>query len=332
MRCTATGSTATTVRRVPAPAAGSSADSAPTIQGAIDAAHRRGGEVVQLSGGTYLLSRPLMLLDGVTLRGEGATSTRVKAGPQFLAETGPFGGHPLITTNGATGVTISDLTADHSGDTLDGNTTNRLDEYLIDVRYSRNAVVQRVTTVNPFTYSIAVVASTDFCILGNATSVATNGTYDQLDGIHILDSGFGVVQGNTVDQGTGTDGDDGLVAHSIGDPVHDVAYLDNTVRGGRHGSAMQIAVGEAGAYNLTIRNNRFWGSTSGLITGYYGGTGPVTGVEVRDNHFEDNSGPSVDFYGNLEGIVLSGNTASRSGAFTVVDGFGDRVDDQGNSY
>ncbi len=329
--CTATGSTATTVRRVQAPPAGSTADWSATIQGAIDTASRRGGEVVQLEAGTYLLSKPLVLRSGVTLKGVGA-ATRLKAGPQFLKKKGPFGGHPLITTNGASKVTISDLTADHSGNTLNGNTPGRLTEYLIDVRYSSNAVVQRVTTVNPFTYSIAVVASSDFCIRGNSTSVATNGRYDQLDGIHILDSSFGVVQGNTVDQGSGTDGDDGLVAHSIGEPVHDVAYLENTVRGGRHGSAMQIAVADAGAYNLTIAGNRFWGSTGGLVTGYYGGKGPVSNVEVRNNRFEDNAGPSVDIYGAVTGIVLSANTALRSGAFQVVSGFGNRVDAHGNSY
>lgn len=329
--CTATGSTATAVRKVAAPAAGSTADWAGTIQSAIDTASRRGGEVVQLAAGTYPLSKPLVLRSGVTLKGAGAV-TRLKAGPQFLTRKGPFGGHPLITTNGATKVTISDLTADHSGNTLNGNTPNRLNEYLIDVRYSTNAVVQRVTTVNPFTYSIAVVASTDFCVRYNTTSVATNGKYDQLDGIHILDSSFGVVQGNTVDQGSGTDGDDGLVAHSMGEPIHDVAYLDNTVRGGRHGSAMQIAVADAGAYNLTIAGNRFWGSTGGLVTGYYGGTGPVSNVSVRDNTFTDIPGPSVDIYGAITGIVLSGNTAVRSGAFQVVSGFGTRIDVWGNSY
>lgn len=330
MSCIATGSTATTVSRVEAPRGDSTVDWAGTIQAAIDASSGRGGEVVQLSAGTYLLSRPLILRDGVTLKGAGS-ATRLKAGPQFLESTGPFGGHPLITTNGASRVTISDLTADHSGDTLDGNTSNRLTEYLIDVRYSTNVVVQDVATVNPFTYSIAVVASSGFCIRNNTTSVSTNGRYDQLDGIHILDASFGVVQGNTVDQGSGSDGDDGLVAHSMGEPVHDVAYLGNTVRGGPHGSAMQIAVGKAGAYNLTIAGNRFWGSSGGLVTGYYGGKGPVTNVEVRDNRFEDNPGLSVDIFGKLTGVVLSGNKACRSGAFQINPGFGDRVDSLGYS-
>lgn len=297
------------------------------IQKAIDAASRRSGGVVQLAAGTYMVSRPLVLRSGVALKGAGK-STRVKAGPLFLKNRGPFGGHPLITTNGSTKVTISDLVADQSGDTLNGNTPYRLNEYLIDVRYTDNAVVQRVTTANPFTYSIAVVASTNFCVRNNFTSVSTSGKYNQLDGIHIFDSSVGVVQGNTVDQGSGSDGDDGLVAHSIGEPVHDVAYLNNKVRGGRHGSAMQIAVGAAGAYNLTIKGNRFWGSPNGLITGYYGGRGPVKNVEVRDNVFQDNAGRSVDFFGAISQIVLAGNTACRSGSFNVTAGAGNWIDGQ----
>jgi polygalacturonase len=330
MACTATGSTATPVHPVDAPRTNSAAGDASLIQDAIDAASRSGGGTVQLAPGTYLLSRPLVLRDGVALKGMGS-STRLKAGQDFLDEPGPFGGHPLVTTNGASDVTISDLVADHSGDTLDGNTKTRLTEYLIDVRHSTNAIVQRVTTMNPFTYSIAVVGSSNFCIRNNTTSVSTNGRYNQLDGIHILDSSFGIVQANQVDQGSGADGDDGLVAHSMGEAVHDVAYLDNDVRGGRHGSAMQIAVADNGAHNLTIAGNRFWGSTGGVRTGYYGGVGDVTDIELTDNLFEDNNGPSIDLFGNLSGIVLSGNTACRSGGFSVFTGFGDRLDPQGYS-
>lgn len=320
--CSATGSTATAITRVAAPT--TTTDSARSIQTAIDSASRRGGGVIQLAAGTYQLSRPLVLRTGVALKGLGAT-TRLKAGTQFLRNLGPFGGHPLVSSNGADRVTISDLVADHSGNTLDGNTPQRLNEYMIDVRYSDNAVVQRVTTVNPFTYSIAVVASTNFCVQNNSTSVSTNGKYNQLDGIHIFDSSYGVVQSNIVDQGSGTDGDDGLVAHSIGEPVHDVAYLNNTVRGGRHGSAMQIAVADAGAYNLTIKGNRFWGSPNGLITGYYGGQGPITNIEVRGNNFVDNRGPSVNFFGAVTKIVVAENNACRSGAFTVANGTGNQL-------
>lgn len=50
----------------------------------------------------------------------------LKAGPDFLEFEGPFGGHPpLITTNGALNVTISQLTADQNGEELDANLPGR---------------------------------------------------------------------------------------------------------------------------------------------------------------------------------------------------------------
>ena len=90
--------------------------------------------------------------------------------------------------------------------------------YLIDVRDSENAVVIGVRTRNPFSYSIAVVGSSGFCVSRCNTQVATSGLYNQLDGIHVLDSNDGQVIGNYVDQRIGTDGDDGLVAHTISAP------------------------------------------------------------------------------------------------------------------
>ena len=158
----------------------------------------------------------------------------LKAGPKFLDSTGPDGGYPIVTTAGASNVTIANLTADQSGDVLNGNAApnNRLTAYLIDVRNSHNVVVDGVYTRNPFTYSIAVVGSNDFCVVHCNTRVATSGRYNQLDGIHILDSDTGQVIDNYVNQGAGTDGDDGLVAHTIGAPVYDVLYANNTVRGG----------------------------------------------------------------------------------------------------
>ncbi|MFP3525826.1 hypothetical protein SB912_25405, partial [Pantoea sp. SIMBA_072] len=77
----------------------------------------------------------------------------LKATSRFLKAKGPLGGHPLITTNGSQNVTIADLTADQSGDVIDGNVSGRLKEYLVDVRNSTNAVVEGVATKNPFTYS-----------------------------------------------------------------------------------------------------------------------------------------------------------------------------------
>ena len=323
-KCSATGSSAVAVTTVPRPSK-SIADNSVVIQKAIDRAAQSGGAIVQLPKGKFSLDRPLIVKDNVELRGEGA-ATVLKASTRFLESRGPYGGHPLITTSGARNVTISRLTADHSGDLWKANSIDgRLNEYLIDVRHSENAVVENVITKNPFTYSIAVVGSSRFCVRSSQTTAATSGRYDQLDGIHVLGSHDGLVAGNYVDQGRGTDGDDGLAAHTMGETVHDIEFLNNTVRGGRHGAAMQLALGEKHIYNITVRNNLFWGSPVGVHTGYYGGDAPICNVVVSGNTFVDIPGPSVDLFGRLSGVSVTGNKRIRSGDTRVDPGMGNRI-------
>ena len=144
------------------------------VQEAIDLAHRRGGGVVRLGVGTYVTDRPLRVRSRVALVGNGP-QTVVKAGPAFLSSRGPLGGHPLITTYGASDVTVANLTADQSGDVLDGNVPERLTEFCVDGRHSTNLVFDRVSTRNPFSYSIAVVATSQFCVRGCQTRVTTVG-------------------------------------------------------------------------------------------------------------------------------------------------------------
>ena len=258
--CSAPGATATRLFAPSGMVANNATDNTGAIQRAINAASSAGGGVVALPAGTFLVNGHLTLKNNVKLTGVGP-ATVLKAGLRFLDSAGIDGGYPIVTTAGASNVTIANLTADQSGDVLNGNVrpADRLAAYLIDVRGSHNVVVDGVYTRNPFTYSIAVVGSNDFCIVHCNTRVATSGRYNQLDGIHILDSNTGQVIDNYLDQRVGTDGDDGLVAHTIGAPVYDVLYANNTVRGGSGGSGMQIAIGNYSIYNLTIRNNDFYG-------------------------------------------------------------------------
>ncbi|MEZ0490923.1 glycosyl hydrolase family 28-related protein [Kineococcus sp. TBRC 1896] len=290
------------------------------MQAAIEVAHAGGGGVVRLSRGTYLTEAPIRLRSGVALRGDGS-GTVLKAGPDFLSRTGPHGGHPLLTTEGADDVTIAALTADHSGDALDADVPGRLVEYLVDGRHSENLLLEEVTTCNPFTYSIAIVGSSRFSVRGCRTSVSTSGRYTQLDGIHVLGSRYGEVIGNDVDQGGGDDGDDGLVAHTITQPCHDVVFRDNRVRGGRHGSAMQLAVGGATLHDVVVRNNFFYDSPRGLRSGQWSAGGMlrrviVGGDAAGGNAFWNNGGAAVDFAEvPTEDVVVSHNTSVASGEF-----------------
>lgn len=339
--CAASGATSSRLFPLSGANTVGTADDTNVIQSAINTASAAGGGTVPIPAGTYLIDGHVMLKSNVKLVGAGP-STVLKAGPSFLATTGPDGGYPLITTAGARNVTIADLTADQSGNTLDADAhqSARLAAYLIDVRDSENAVVIGVRTRNPFTYSIAIVGSSGFCVSRCNTQVATSGLYNELDGIHVLDSHDGQVIGDYIDQRIGTDGDDGLVAHTMTAPVYDVLFADNTVRGGNDGDGMQLAVGKYPIYDVTIRDNDFWGSPYGIRTGYWG-TGPggvVRDVSITGNHIHDlvpghafpHGGNAVNIggfgaIGPVEDVVVTGNDVCRAGAIIVVRGSGNLV-------
>jgi polygalacturonase len=343
-KCSASGATATARFRPRGAAANGVTDDTSAIQNAIDAASSAGGGVVPLPAGTFLINGHLVLKSNVKLTGAGPSATIIKAGPKFLASTGPDGGYPVITTDGASNVTIANLTADQNGRVLNGNANpaQRLSAYLIDLRDSHNVVASDVYTRNPFTYSIAVVGSSDFCVAHCNTLVATSGLYNQLDGIHVLDSHTGQVIRNHIDQRVGTDGDDGLVAHTISAPVYDVLYANNVVRGGNHGNGMQLAVGNYPVYDLVIRNNNFWGSPFGIRTGYYdtGTNGAVHNVIVTGNYIHDlvpgatfpDGGNAVDIgdFGAVAPVTyikVTDNRVCKAGVIKVVPGTGNIVAD-----
>jgi len=335
-RCAARGASAT--RRYPAvgAVANSAVDATPAIQQAIDEASSDGGGIVELPAGTFVLDGHLRMRSNVKLAGAGP-ATVLTAGPAFLDTMGPDGGYPLVTTSGAANVTIADLTANQNGEVLNGNENPgvRLSAYLIDVRYSHNVVVDDVYTRNPFTYSIAVVDSNDFCVTQCNTQVASSGRYDQLDGIHILDSHTGQVIGNHVDQRIGTDGDDGLVAHTVNAPVYDVLYAENVVRGGNNGNGMQLAVGNYPVHDITIRDNNFWGSPFGIRTGYWstGLNGAVYNIDISRNYIHDlvpgktfpDGGNAIDIGGfgavaPVTHIAVINNRICRAGVIIVTYG------------
>lgn len=339
--CVASGATATRVFKPSGLASNMSADNTNAIQEAIDAASSAGGGVVTLPAGVFLVDGHLILKKNVRLVGVGPT-TILKAGPRFLNSTGPDGGFPVVTTAGASNVTIANLTADQSGNILGGNAEpgRRLEATLIDVRRSHNVVVDSVYTRNPFTYSIAVIDSNDFCIARCNTLVATSGLYNQLDGIHVLDSNTGQVIGNHVDQRVGTDGDDGLVAHTIRAPVFDVLYADNSVRGGNNGDGMQLAVGMYPIYNITIRDNDFYGSPFGIRTGYYNTLigGAVHDIIITDNYIHDlvpgnafpHGGDAIAIsrfgpIGSVTNIIVTDNQTCNAGIIRVVPASGNIV-------
>lgn len=310
-------------------------DATPAIQATIDELEKTGGGFVILPAGTFVLNGHLLMKNNTGIQGVGP-QTILQAGPDFLDSTEKVG-YSIIKTTGASNVTIQNLLADHQGHILDANKINRFLGYVIHIHKSANVIVNNVYTRNPFTYSIVAEESTQFCIKNSNTQVATKGRYDQLDGIHVLNSTFGDVLNNYVDQGVGDDGDDGLVAHTIDGTVHDITYAGNKVRGGKRGSGMQIALTNTTdtIFNIKIQNNEFWGSPRGIRTGYYGETGGsvhdviIGGSAENGNYIHDNIfgntkvGDVVNIYGNGDdpyNITVSHTYSCNAGKISVGKG------------
>lgn len=321
----ATGSTATSQYPVTA-TPNDAVDDTASIQGRIDAAGRAGGGIVKLPAGTFVINGKLRMANNVKLEGVGS-ATILKAGPSFTTNTGPAGGYPIVTTAGADNTTLSNFTADQSGDTLNGNVTGRLNEYVIDVRDAVNSVVQGVHTKNPFTYSIAFVGGSNWCVKNSSTQSATNGKYVELDGIHAMNTSFGDIVGNVVDQRKGTDGDDGIAIHTYGtDDAHDIRIANNSVRGGRHGAGIDLAGGSGTIYNIEVVGNTVWGSPRGVEDAYYDGTKQIHHIKVVGNTFRDNDiktvGGAADFERPVTYVTMTDNTACNSGGYRLPAGVG----------
>lgn len=327
--CSATGSSATMRLTVPRLDADGTRDDFSAIQNAINLAGQRGGGIVSLPAGTFMIDSHLVMRNNVELTGVGP-ATVIKAGPGFLATQGPGGGYSLITTAGASNVTIADLTANQSGQTLNGNVPARLSGYVVEGLYSSNVLINGVYVRDPFTYSIAMVRSADFCIVNCNVKVTTANLYNQLDGIHILDSHSGQVIGNTI-----RSGDDGMAAHTIGAPVYDVLFADNKVFGGETDAGLQFAIGGFPIYGVEVEDNDFYGSLYGIRVGYYGSSATVSNILISANYIhnlaEGDRFPAIDLDGGLgsgdsiKDTTVIGNRICRAGAITVEPGAGNAV-------
>jgi hypothetical protein len=337
----ATGATNTTLRATLSPGATHA-----QINTAIQNASNAGGGIVRLNAGTYTINGRIVMRSNVKLEGPdvptGTQPTAVlKAGSSFM--TNPmYGGYSMITNaSGAKNWTLDDIMADQSGDVLNGNkdADGRLSAYLVEARGATNVVFDQVWTRRPFTYSIVMVDTTKFGIRNSDTQVNTAGKYDQLDGIHVLQGSYGDVVDNHVDQGfTGTkgDGDDGLVAHTIDAVAHHINYRNNWVRGGRHGSSLQLAGGSYNIYDIVIQNNTFVcdnATDDGVKFGYYGSSKSaieritVGGASGKGNYFVDCRAFAVDFDdGPARSINVQYNGKdSATGGYHVPSGNGNIV-------
>lgn len=332
--CSTTGSSATKVVTPTGLVAGGTTDNTTAIQNAINTAGKGGGGIVSLPAGTFMINGHLIMKNNVELTGIGPT-TVLEAGPKFLTTTGTGGGYPIISTAGASNVTIANLTANQSGTTLSANNTaTRLNSYVVEGRSSSNVLFNGVSVINPFTYSIAMVGVSNFCVENSSVNASTTDTkYNQLDGVHIMDSNTGNVINNTI-----ISGDDGLAAHTLGSaPVYNVLFANNLVYGGDGAAGLQFAIGSPAAiYGVTVEDNDFYGSLYGIHTGYYGSTatGSVYNISMSNNYIynllDGTSALAVQMgddgqVGAITNVAISNTLLCNVGGIEVQTGTGNTV-------
>jgi hypothetical protein len=191
-----------------------------------------------------------------------------------------------------------------------------------------------VSVINPFTYSIAMVGVSNFCVENSSVNASTTDTkYNQLDGVHIMDSNTGNVINNTI-----ISGDDGLAAHTLGSaPVYNVLFANNLVYGGDGAAGLQFAIGSPAAiYGVTVEDNDFYGSLYGIHTGYYGSTatGSVYNISMSNNYIynllDGTSALAVQMgddgqVGAITNVAISNTLLCNVGGIEVQTGTGNTV-------
>ncbi len=277
-------------------------DSSTEIETAITKASSAsgGGEVV-LQAGTYTIDHTIDVSSNVVLTGAAESSTTLIAGSTANVD-------PMVTTNGGNNITVENMTVNQDGESRAAK--QNLSYYMVEDRDGSNVIFQNIATREPTTYSMVAVGASTFCFRDNNVeqNPGENGKFDQLDGIHILNSSNGDVLDNYVDNSYdgATDGDDGLVAHAYGGTVSNVTYSGNVVRGGKNGEGMGVWISSGTISNITVTGNEFWGE---------GGIHPGASGSLTNSVFTDNI-----LHNNSEGITLAGSGLTVTGNYSCSSG------------
>ena len=268
----------TKIVNVPVP----SGDMTSAIKNALSSA--TGGGKVVLQAGTYTITGSLSIPSGVDFTGAGISSTTIKA-----SDTSNV--NPMVTVpSGNSNVTVENMTLNQNGSSPASHQS--LAAYLIET-HGTNTIFQQIATRIPTTYSMVAINANQFCFRNNNVlqDPSENGKYNQLDGIHIMDSSNGDVLNNFVDNAYNgaIDGDDGMVAHTINGNVTNVRYEGNVVRGGATAGDFDFAFTGHTISGIILKNNEFWGGPDGVRDADFGGGGTLSNVTITNNFSHNNA-------------------------------------------
>ena len=270
------------------------ADSGPAIQSALLAASDfGGGGVCHVPAGNYVTSLTLLLPPNVWLRGDGQGSSTISAVSGFSpARNGDNGGMSVLQTNLNTGGNYFRI----SGITFDGNQPGNLaipawadspECAPVSIWSANNLIIEDVEVIRAIGFSIYLKYCTNFSVVD---CKVTSGQYpasgwNQQDGIHVTDSQYGYISGNTVDTGTNpAAGDDGIAIQAYG-TCSDMVITGNRVRSAEHGVSVVTSGGAVA--NVVITDNDIWSTQYEGVILYPDRTGGtlITGVTIAGNTF-----------------------------------------------
>lgn len=271
-----------------------------------------GGGVVYLKKGTYTVSNPVQMTSNVALVGPGIDVAIVKAinnytptvpvllqnGSYALEQTILTGLTDPVTNFSVKGITWDQNGPNKSGVTSDGN--NRAVSFVnytspgYNIRFIENKVLNSINFSTWFSGCIYLWID-DNLIFGGWSNV-----YDQNDGIHTRGNQNFFIRGNYIDtQGTGTSGDDAIVAGS--GPTEPLATT---------GGVISHNIFRSGSRGILILND------STLNT---------SNITVSDNvsEFSKNTGIKLEKFGSAAGIIsginIEGNMVRNYGLNGVAN-------------
>ena len=270
--------------------------------------------LVRLAAGVFYISSALVMSSGTELAGAGMGATTIRAKSAFSpAQVGSNTGAVMLAASGNTGqahLTLRDLTFDGNQSTITSvpGYANGPESAPVSIWNTSHVVIRDVEVINAVGYGIYLQGSSDVLVTGcrvlsgAASALGTN----QQDGIHLTGCTQCRVQGNSIDTGTGTAGDDGIALQSLGADCTDVAITGNVIRAAQSGIHLAIG-GAANIKDVSVAGNVIWAVLADGLRMDTSSTGALTGITIAGNTFRGLPAHAIDLEAQFTGVRIAGN-------------------------
>ncbi len=323
-----------------------STDDSTAINAALNAARTAGGGIVKVPTGTYIVGQILQIGSNTHMIGDGKGATTIRAktnmNPTVIGNTAGITVLQVYNEAAASNISIEDITFDGNeagnlnidvvtgGTSTGGGTATSQLSPVIRIDQVDKLLIRGCEFINSILYNIWLNACTRFIITnntilsgqatltaaGSGTTVNSNNTYGDQDGVHMTNSQYGVVANNIIDTGTLWQiGDDAVFIQSLtlatnggadgggGGPAASayIAVTGNVIRSAARGCAMACNGGTANVSYVTVSGNTIWATLSdGIMLTQDSGSGGINhNITVAGNTISN-----VNNQGSNAGLTL----------------------------